>query len=47
MIAFVTFNNMNVVTVYTALKFSYFPKEKVFGGPNEMADQVRDLGVQT
>lgn len=41
------FNNINVVTVYTALKFSYFTKEKVFGGSHEMAEQVRDLGVQT
>lgn len=46
-IAFVTFNNINVVTVYTDLKFSYFTKEQVFGGPDEMAEQVRDLGVQT
>lgn len=38
---------MNIVTVYTALKFSYFTKEKVFGGPNEMTEQVRDFGVQT
>lgn len=46
-IAFLTFNNINAVTVYTALKFSYFTKEKVFGGLHEMAEQVRDLGVQT